>query len=141
MDFIALAQECAPWVAHETMAAIVRTESAFRPLAIGVNGGARLARQPENKAEAVATAEWLIANGYNIDMGLGQVNSANLRKTGLTVEDAFDVKVEAVNVVVKKPLAKVFARGRKRLAGTVPGYKKAYVTLAPGSKIEFFEGV
>ncbi|SMB33265.1 Type IV secretion system protein virB1 (plasmid) [Sterolibacterium denitrificans] len=90
MDFIALAQECAPWVAHETMAAIVRTESAFRPLAIGVNGGARLARQPENKAEAVATAEWLIANGYNIDMGLGQVNSTNLRKTGLTVEDAFD---------------------------------------------------
>ena len=90
MDFIALAQECAPWVAHETMAAIVKTESAFRPLAIGVNGGAKLARQPENKAEAVATAKWLIANGYNIDMGLGQVNSSNLRKTGLTVEDAFD---------------------------------------------------
>lgn len=90
MDFIALAQECAPWVAHETMAAIVKTESAFRPLAIGVNGGARLARQPENKAEAIVTAKWLIANGYNIDMGLGQVNSANLAKTGLTVEDAFD---------------------------------------------------
>lgn len=90
MDFVALAQECAPWVAHETMAAIVKTESAFRPLAIGVNGGARLARQPANKAEAVATANWLLANGYNIDMGLGQVNSANLGKTGLTVEDVFD---------------------------------------------------
>lgn len=90
MDFVALAQECAPWVAHETMAAIVKTESAFRPLAIGVNGGAKLTRQPENKAEAVVTAKWLIANGYNIDMGLGQVNSANLGKTGLTVEDAFD---------------------------------------------------
>ncbi len=90
MDFIALAQECAPSVAHETMAAIVKTESAFRPLAIGVNRGARLARQPENKAEAVETAKWLIANGHNIDMGLGQVNSANLAKTGLTVEDAFD---------------------------------------------------
>ena len=90
MDFIALAQECAPWVAHETMAAIVKTESAFRPWAIGVNGGARLARQPENRAEAVVTAKWLIDNGYNIDMGLGQVNSVNLDKTGLTVEDAFD---------------------------------------------------
>lgn len=90
MDFVALAQECAPWVAHETMAAIVKTESAFRPLAIGVNGGVKLTRQPENKAEAVVTAKWLIANGYNIDMGLGQVNSANLGKTGLTVEDAFD---------------------------------------------------
>ena len=57
------------------------------------------------------------------------------------VEEAFDVKVEAVNVVVKKPLAKVFSRGRRRLQGRVPGYKKAYVTLAEGSKIEFFEGV
>lgn len=90
MDFAALAQECAPWVAHETMAAIVRTESSFKPLAIGINGGAKLTRQPENKAEAVATAKWLIANGYNIDMGLGQVNSANLPKLGLSVENMFD---------------------------------------------------
>ena len=65
-------------------------------------------------------------------------NKVQIKKA---VEDAFAVKVEAVNVVVKKPLAKVFARGRKRLAGTVSGYKKAYVTLAPGNKIEFFEGV
>lgn len=57
------------------------------------------------------------------------------------VEEAFAVKVEAVNVVVKKPLAKVFSRGKRRLQGRVPGYKKAYVTLAEGSKIEFFEGV
>lgn len=57
------------------------------------------------------------------------------------VEDAFDVKVEAVNVVVKKPLAKLFSRGKRRLQGRVAGYKKAYVTLAEGSKIEFFEGV
>lgn len=90
MDFVALVQECAPWVAHQTMAAIVKTESGFKPLAIGVNGGARLARQPESKQEAVTTANWLIANGYSIDLGLGQVNSANLAKTGLSVEDAFD---------------------------------------------------
>lgn len=65
-------------------------------------------------------------------------NKVQIKKA---VEDAFEVKVEAVNVVVKKPLAKVFSRGRKRLQGRVPGYKKAYVTLAEGSKIEFFEGV
>lgn len=90
MDFVALSQQCAPAVAYQTMSAIVRTESAFRPLAIGVNGGTRLVRQPQTKAEAVVTAKWLIANGYNIDMGLGQVNSANLPKIGLSVEDAFD---------------------------------------------------
>ena len=90
MDFIVLAQECAPGVAHQTLAAIVKTESAFKPLAIGINGRAKLPRHPDTKEKAVATAKWLIANGYNIDLGLGQVNSANLRKTGLTIEDAFD---------------------------------------------------
>lgn len=90
MDFIALAQECAPWVAPETLAAIVKTESGFKPLSIGINGGARLVRQPDNKVEAVTTAKWLISNGYNIDLGLGQVNSSNLTKTGLTIEDAFE---------------------------------------------------
>lgn len=90
MDFLAFAQQCAPMVAPQTMAAIVKTESGFRPLAIGINGGARLVRQPESVEEAVVTANWLIGNGYNIDLGLGQVNSSNLRKTGLAVEDAFD---------------------------------------------------
>ncbi len=90
MDFTALATECAPWVAPQTMAAIVRTESQFKPLAININGGAKLERQPQSKEEAVATAKWLIANNYNIDMGLGQVNSVNLAKTNLSIEDAFD---------------------------------------------------
>jgi len=90
MDFNALSAECAPWVAPQTMAAIVKTESQFNPLAININANARLERQPSNKAEAVVTAKWLIANNYNIDLGLGQVNSANLVKTSLSVEDAFD---------------------------------------------------
>lgn len=66
---------------------------------------------------------------------------ANKVQVKKAVEEAFDVKVQAVNIVVRKPLAKVFSRGRKRQYGSVPGYKKAYVTLAEGSKIEFFEGV
>ncbi|MGB7816297.1 MAG: lytic transglycosylase domain-containing protein [Methylotenera sp.] len=90
MDFNALVAECAPWVAPKTMAAIVRTESQFKPLAININGGARLERQPATKDEAAVTAKWLIANNYNIDMGLGQVNSVNLSKTNLSIEDAFD---------------------------------------------------
>lgn len=66
---------------------------------------------------------------------------ANKMQIKKAVEEAFDVKVEAVNVVVRKPLAKVVSRGRKRQPSLVPGYKKAYVTLAAGSRIEFFEGV
>ena len=90
MDFIALTQACAPQVAHETMAAIIKTESSFQPFAIGVNGGAKLVRQPKTKEEAIVTANWLIKNGYNIDLGLGQINSSNLPKINLSIEDAFE---------------------------------------------------
>ena len=90
MEFLALADQCASFVAPHTLEAIVKTESNFDPLKIGVNGGAKLERQPANVGEAVVTAQWLLDNGYNIDLGLGQVNSSNLRRVGLTVYDAFD---------------------------------------------------
>ncbi len=90
MDFNTLAAECAPLVSTQTMAAIVKTESQFKPFAININGDVVLERQPETKEEAVVTANWLIDNDYNIDMGLGQVNSKNLTWTKLSVADAFD---------------------------------------------------
>lgn len=66
---------------------------------------------------------------------------ANKFQIKKAVEEAFDVEVKAVNVVVGKPRTRLFTHGRKRTIGRVPGFKKAYVTLAKGSKIEFFEGV
>lgn len=90
MDFLSLAQACAPVVDPKTLAAIVRTESGFNPLAIGINARVRLARQPQTKTEAIATAKQLISRGYNIDMGLGQINSANLPKLRLSIDDVFD---------------------------------------------------
>lgn len=89
MDFLALAVQCAPAVHPQTMAAVARVESGFHPFAIGVVGG-RLERQPQNKAEAVATAQALAAAGYNFSVGLGQVNRYNLPRFGLTYETAFE---------------------------------------------------
>ncbi|WP_137958830.1 lytic transglycosylase domain-containing protein [Burkholderia sp. 4M9327F10] len=89
LDFISLAQQCAPNVHPTTLQAVVRTESDFNPYAIGVVGG-HLARQPRDRAEAVATAKALNAQGINFSMGLGQVNKANLARYGLTYETAFD---------------------------------------------------
>lgn len=86
----ALIEACAPDVAPRTMAAIVQVESANNVYAIGVNSAARLARQPVNRQEAVATARRLLAEGRNIDLGLGQINSNNMQWLGLSVEDAFD---------------------------------------------------
>ena len=45
---------------------------------------------PATKDEAVATARALLAQGKSIDLGLTQINSANLAHDGLTVETAFD---------------------------------------------------
>ena len=90
MDFAALAHECAPSVHQQTIAAVVHTESAGNPWAIGVNRANPKHKRPTNKTEAVAEAKRLIEAGYNIDMGLGQINSANLEWLGLTVEQVFD---------------------------------------------------
>ena len=63
---------------------------------------------------------------------------ANKIEIAKAVEKAFSVKVAGVRVVRRRPLA----RSRMgRVTGRIPGYKKAYVTLAQGDKIEFFEGV
>jgi len=53
------------------------------------------------------------------------------------VEKAFKVKVTAVNVVAVH--GKVRRVGRRQVL--TPAWKKAIVTLAPGDKIELFEGV
>ena len=52
------------------------------------------------------------------------------------VEELFDVKVEAVNIVKvpSKPKRRGFSQGKK------PGWKKAVVRLRAGDRIEIFEG-
>ena len=62
---------------------------------------------------------------------------ANKIEIKKAVETAFNVKVTGVNVVTKKDTERV----RNRKVSHVAGWRKAYVTLAPGEKIEFFEGV
>ncbi|MGE4551537.1 MAG: 50S ribosomal protein L23 [Desulfovibrionaceae bacterium] len=64
--------------------------------------------------------------------------SANKIEIKKAVEKAYDVKVASVNVIRRKPgLRTKFGR----VSGRIPGFKKAFVTLAPGHKIELFEGV
>ena len=89
MTLSSMLYQCAPQVAPSTMAAIVSVESRGNPYAIGVNRG-RQVRQPTSAAEAVAVAKRLLARGANIDLGLGQINSSNLKWLGLSVEAAFE---------------------------------------------------
>ena len=63
---------------------------------------------------------------------------ANKIQVRQAVEQAFSVKVLAVNLINKKPRRRL-RQGRP--VGHVAGYKKAYITLAAGEKVNFFEGV
>jgi type IV secretion system protein VirB1 len=91
MDFLGLSQMCAPSVAPSVSASLVKVESGFNPYTIGVNRGAgRLQHQPQDLETAVVTAQSLLDRGLNIDLGLAQINSANLSKVGLSVRDVFD---------------------------------------------------
>jgi len=77
-------------VPMDVMQHVVQVESSANPYAIGVVGG-RLVRQPQNLAEAVATAEMLESRGYNFSVGLAQVNRYNLNKYGIgSYARAFD---------------------------------------------------
>jgi len=51
------------------------------------------------------------------------------------------VKVVAVNVLTTKAKEKRRGTRRGRIVGRTTPWRKAIVTLAPGQKIEFFEGV
>lgn len=86
---IALASQCAPNVAPQTVLAIVHTESRGRPFAVNVNGAAQPAA-PTSAAGAAATAQRYIAAGYSVDLGLGQINSRNMRWLRLTWDTVFD---------------------------------------------------
>lgn len=83
-----LAQRCAPTVASATMVSIVQVESRGDPLAINVNRAPDPA-PAKTRDEAIATAERLISQGQNLDLGLAQINSRNLTALGLSVRDAF----------------------------------------------------
>jgi type IV secretion system protein VirB1 len=76
-------------VAVETGAAVARAESGFNTLAIHDNTTGR-SYTPRSLTEAVAVATALRAAGNSLDLGLMQVNSANLARLGLTIASAFD---------------------------------------------------
>lgn len=87
---LALAADCAPAVSPRTLAAVAFAESRFDPLAIGVNRGAPLARRPSDRPDAIRIVRTRLARGENLDLGLAQINSANLGRLGLSAEEVLD---------------------------------------------------
>lgn len=89
MDYLALAQHCAPDIDAALVVRLVKRESSFNPFAIGLDGRAALRPQPQNFDEAVATAERLIKQGINFSAGAAQIHIGNIRRLGLTWRQVF----------------------------------------------------
>ncbi len=84
---MALAQQCAPGIALEALVPQLAVESHFNELAIGINHGPSV--QARSLADAVTIATHYIRAGYSVDLGLAQINSHNLGRLNLSVEQAF----------------------------------------------------
>ncbi|WP_340644170.1 lytic transglycosylase domain-containing protein [Phenylobacterium sp.] len=121
--FLGLAATCAPHVAPETLTAIVQVESGFDALALGVNGTPRVHVRARSLQEAATLAREFIKQGRSVDLGLGQINSANLHRLGLTVEAAFDpcLNLSAAGRI----LAEAYAQARLRHADEQTGLRAA----------------
>lgn len=78
-----------PIVAVETGASVARAESGFDSLAVHDNTTGR-SYTPTTRADAVAIATTLRHAGNSLDLGLMQVNSANLARIGLSIPAVFD---------------------------------------------------
>lgn len=67
-----------------------------------------------------------------------EANKIQIREA---VEKTFNVKVKAVNTLNVKPKTKSRAirRGRGRIEGQTPRWKKAYVTLVAGESLDPFD--
>jgi type IV secretion system protein VirB1 len=82
--------QCAPNVAPETIAAIIRVESGGNAFALGVNGPVNRLARPQNAPEAIRQARYYMSLGYSVDLGLMQINSNNLAGLGYSVEEILD---------------------------------------------------
>lgn len=90
IEFLELAKVCAPEVHATTIAAIVRHESGFDPLAIGVNEKPHRSIRPTSRDQAITEVKALLEAGKSFDAGYGQINNKNWEWLGITPENVFD---------------------------------------------------
>jgi hypothetical protein len=88
--FVQLATACGPSVHVETLASVAHTESRFDTLAIHDNATGRT-YHPATQGEAIRIAtDLVVAKLHSTDLGLMQINSANLSSLGMTIPESLD---------------------------------------------------
>jgi type IV secretion system protein VirB1 len=89
LTFTQLLQSCAPNIGPRTMTAIVHVESGGNRFAVRDNTLDR-AFYPKSTDEAVRLANYLLGKHHNLDLGISQLNSANLPGLGMSVRQTFN---------------------------------------------------
>lgn len=117
---------CAPNVAPSTIQEIIRVESAGNPLAVNVNRFSGRLPKLRTQKEAVTLTYAAIAAGYTVDMGYMQINSANLKWLGYTVEDMFDPckNLAAGATILSKAYAEELPKYKNEQAALVAALSK-----------------
>jgi type IV secretion system protein VirB1 len=88
-DFAALAARCAPSGPEATLQAVAQTESGLDPRALHDNT-TNASEAPASLQVALTDVEQWIGRGHSVDLGLMQINSANLAALGMTTRSALD---------------------------------------------------
>jgi type IV secretion system protein VirB1 len=88
-DFAGLAARCAPGVPVWVLRGVARTESDFHPWMLHDNS-THASDSPASLAAAKTEAAAWMAEGHSVDLGLMQINTANLSALGMTIGTALD---------------------------------------------------
>ena len=88
-DFAGLAARCAPGVPVWVLRGVARTESDFHPWMLHDNS-THASDSPASLAAAETEAAAWMAEGHSVDLGLMQINTANLPALGMTIGTALD---------------------------------------------------
>lgn len=88
-DFAGLAARCAPGVPVWVLRGVARTESDFHPWMLHDNS-THASDSPASLAAAKTEAAAWMAEGHSVDLGLMQINAANLSALGMTIGTALD---------------------------------------------------
>ena len=134
--------QCANGVQAAIVEAIVQAESSGNPWAVNVNvrgGQARPLLVPaRSRDEAVAQATQLHAEGYSFDVGLMQVNSANVARLSVSIDEAFDV---CTNLNMGTTVYNEFAAGVLRYAEQFDTpHKQMMATLSAYNTGSYWKG-
>ncbi|MCP4937252.1 MAG: lytic transglycosylase domain-containing protein [bacterium] len=120
MDLPVLIEACNQGAPVEIVRAIIQLESSRIPHALGINvpKGKKKPEMaaPQTVVEASLAAMEVISmgKGYSVDVGLMQVNTANLSRFGISVTEAFDpcTNIKAGTQVFLEGMRKVQEMGQ-----------------------------